>query len=325
MSAILHIGMQKTGTSALQYFFNANRQLLQKDGISYPHISEFDRISFSGVSYHNCIAGAVGDYRSTFAVLSSQGLAQLRECLLREQIVLLSGEDFSRILDLSRVEELFRGVDTKVVVYLREQCGWAESAYNQRNKILFNRGHDRLFSPDILSAEDLFTFLKNERYAPLLQYDRLLQRWIKAFGRESVVVRLFDKHQMVRGDIGADVMSAIGVQDLLEYEAPPRVNENLANAWINLIREIAIEQGVESARVLLAKMNSYSDQINLTGATGVLSPRIKNKMRDDYASGNQWVAREFFGRDELFPVAMKTEKRAEHAPRSPSQLVGEAN
>src|SRR4051812_39408468 len=50
MRLYLHIGMQKTGTSALQYFFHYNRAELAKDGILYPHISEFDAINFSGVS-----------------------------------------------------------------------------------------------------------------------------------------------------------------------------------------------------------------------------------------------------------------------------------
>lgn len=299
MPVILHIGMQKTGTSALQYFFHHNQERLAQDGIVYPHIAEFQEIDFSGVSYHNSIAGALGGIRSSFPAMSPNGLASLRRFLeTSSDRVLLSAEDFSRSLDLSHIREFFAGIPTTVVVYLREQSAWAQSMYNQRNKLLFTRANERLFSNETLTAQDLFKFLNVERYAGLMRYDNLLGRWADAFGRANLIVRTFPVH-----DLLADFMSALGVADLSGYNPPPRINENLSNAWVSLVCEIAIERGVEEAKATVSKLTEYASngRINLAGETDFLPPHIVNKIRSDYSEANQRVAREYLGRDDLFP------------------------
>lgn len=304
MPLILHIGMQKTGTSSLQYFFHSNREQLARDNIIYPHVREIQEIDFNGVSYHNCLAGTLGDFPTAFPKISDEAMRSFRILMNRSTAsILLSAEDFSRTLNLLSFREFFSGVETRVVIYLRDQVSWAQSMYNQRNKILFSRVASEIFASAILSPEDLFHFLQQERYAPLMHYDRLLQRWSAAFGRESMRVRVFAKEQILQGDLISDFMAAIGIDDLTAYKMPPRINENLANGWITLVRKLASTSGAEIAQSLIRDINTLAsnNQITLNGPTDILPEQIRTKMRSDYSEGNRRVAREFFGRQELFP------------------------
>jgi len=300
MPVILHIGMQKTGTSALQYFFHHNQERLAQDGIVYPHIAEFQEIEFSGVSYHNSIAGALGGFRSSFPAMSPEGLAALRRFLeTSSDRVLLSAEDFSRSLDLSQIGEFFAGIPATVVIYLREQAAWAQSMYNQRNKLLFMQGSERLLSEDILTPENLFSFLKQEKYSRLMLYDELVNRWAGTFGDENLIVRTFPS----KSGLAEDFMGAIGVSDLSGYGMPPRVNDNISNEWLVILRKASEEFGQQGAMHLIEKIAAAADRglVHLHGKTEFLPGRIVQKMRSDYADGNRRVARQFFQRDDLFP------------------------
>lgn len=306
MKLVLHIGTQKTATSSIQLFLHENRTNLKADGYIYPNISRFDNVQFKGVSYHNCVASALSQTDSTFPKLSPQGVDKLRKFIISADLpVLLSGEDFSRSLDLEGVAEFLEGIDTQVIVYLREQPAWAQSLYNQRNKLLFSRGDSRLFGEGVLTADDLFLFLRQERYAPLLHYDKMLERWAAVVGRDRVTVRVFSPKEMHQGDIIRDFMMTLGIEDLAAYKEPTRVNDNLANAWIVLVREFAEKHGVEMAKAVAIELDrkARAGAISLSGDTSLLNNRIKNRMRLDYAASNQRVARQYLDRDELFPQA----------------------
>lgn len=301
MKLILHIGMQKTGTSAVQYFLNQNRRRLLEDNILYPSLQDFSEIRFSGVSYHNCIAASVIGRPSAFPSVTEPNLAALRR-LIEDSThpVLLSAEDFSRAMDMEAISRFTAGLDVSVVVYLREQADWAQSMYNQRNKILFDRADDRLLSEDVLTPEDLFGFLKQEKYSALMNYNVLLDRWAEV--SKDVRVRLFSKEHFVGGGLINDFMRTIGISDLSGYHMPPRVNENLANRWIMIVRETAETEGVEAAKSLMRRLTKAAEDggICLSGKTALLPGGIVEKLRRDYNESNKIIANKYFGSDKLF-------------------------
>lgn len=302
MKLILHIGMQKTGTSAVQYFLNQNRDRLLKDNILYPLLQDFSEIRFSGVSYHNCIAASVIGRPSAFPAVTERNLAALRRLIEDSTYpVLLSAEDFSRALDMEAIGRFTAGLDVSVIIYLREQAEWAQSMYNQRNKILFDRADDRLLGSNVLTPEDLFVFLRQEQYAPLMKYDVLLDRWASV--SKDIRVRLFSKEHFVGGGLINDFMRTIGISDISGYQMPPRVNENLANRWIMIVRETAESEGVEAAKSLMRRLTKAAEDggVCLSGKTAILSRSISEKIRLDYRESNNNVANKYFESDELFP------------------------
>jgi len=301
MKLILHIGMQKTGTSALQYFLHENRNRLLKDGYRYPSLLEFCDVRFPGVSYHNCIAASLSNMSSAFPRLTMNDIRSLRALIDNsDQPIILSAEDFSRILKIENVRSFTTKLDVKIIVYLRSQADWAQSMYNQRNKILFGRADDRIFNSEILSPRDLFQFLQQERYAPLLKYDNLLERWSEV--SENLDVRLFSKDEFVGGNLISDFMDAIDIDDLNGYRMPPRVNDNLANRWIEIARETADSDGVDVAKNFMRRLTLAAQEgiLDLSGPTKILPQQIIDKIRADYSDHNQRVARKYFKRNDLF-------------------------
>ena len=269
---ILHIGLQKTATSALQAFFCANRRQLEYDGFTYLHPSEYGHGDFPTPSFHNCIAGTIGDFPSNFSKLSDASLRHLKRIIdTEDRPILISGEEFSRTRDVGRIYDFF-GEHTLIVMYLREQSDWAQSMYNQRNKILFTRCDERLFYEDMLTPSDLFQFLKKEGSSRILRFDRLTQAWSEAFGRENVIVRPFAPESFSNKSIAGDFLSILGIDDLSAYNEVPRVNESISNEWINIIREFAVKAGQDSAVLLLKQLVEYANagKINLSGATKLL-------------------------------------------------------
>lgn len=299
MPVTLHIGMQKTGTSAIQYFLHSNPEALARDNIIYPDITKIDDVGDGIISYHNCLAARLIDVESAFSPMSDAGIDRLRRVLgATTERVIISAEDFSRAKDISPIWEFFRPYDPTVVIYLREQSDWAQSMYNQRNKILFANGNPRLFTENILTEEDLFKFLRQEKYAHLMRYDNTIDRWVKAFGRDRVVVRVYPS----KSNLISDFMSDLGVRDIQAYNAVPRVNENLSNTWLRIARAVGGIIGTDRALAITKKLSSLSDdrQISLSGKTKFLPDEVVYKIQSEYAESNSKVATEFFNCEELF-------------------------
>jgi hypothetical protein len=290
--------MQKTGTSALQLFFHVNRRKLKSDGIIYPRQRDIG-VSLSAISFQNCIATTLGDFKPAFPPAPESSIRALRRRMLRSSgDFLLSGESFSRIWNLNPLREAFADVDVKVIVYLREQADWAQSLYNQRNKLLFVRRDKKLFEGDIPSEKDFFRFMRAQKYERLLRYDELIMRWLKAFGRDNMVVRVFPPEN----GLAEGFLDVLGIDDVSKYKLPPRVNESLSNEWITLIRETARESGVEAARAQAEKLaaDARAGRITLNGSTKFLPKPVSDRIREEHEEGNAWIAREFLGRDTLF-------------------------
>ena len=303
MSVVLHIGLQKTGTSSIQNFLQSNIAVLNENGFDYPHITQFSAVQFKGPSSHNCLAPALGLKQSGFPAVDEDELQSLREFLLStDKTVIISSEEISRIMDLTTLMKFFEGMDVKVFVYLRHQANWAESMYNQRNKLLFFKQDERLFEEGTLSEEDLFRFLRQEHYTPLMNFEALLDRWSEAFGQENLIVRIFDRKKMYKNDLLADFCQAIGIDFLEECTIPKSVNENLANSWISYFVKLSQDQGPEFAKQAAESfINGLDDpQIVQNGDIKVLTPRVRKNLMKDFRDFNRATAQKYFGRNNLF-------------------------
>jgi len=292
--------MQKTGTSAIQVFLHQNRKKLLQQRIRYPAIDEFSKVDFKGVPYHNCVAAALGGFHSAFPAVSVDDLKTLRGIIdFSDERVLLSGEDFSRMLNLSGIAQFVSGLTVHVVLYIRDPVSWVQSIYNQRNKLLFFWGHEKIFDPSILTPDDLFDFLEKENYAPLLDYDGLISRWESI--AQSVDVRIYPPKQSEEYSLISDFSSSLGIENIEGYKLPGRINENLDNRWIAWIQSIDANEGREAAlkelKLMVERVNR--GELNLSGETKVLTGWSKNKIIDLCSESNEKMTKRL-KRDDLF-------------------------
>jgi hypothetical protein len=128
---VLHIGTHKTGTTALQNAFHANRDLLARHGLIYP--------SFHPHTGHHAL---LTDYiRLPSAYLhpdgGEAGLKRLAQTWQDKNVTLfLSSEEFSRgggaggQVDMARLREVFSGyTEVRVICVLRGQWQFLQSVY----------------------------------------------------------------------------------------------------------------------------------------------------------------------------------------------------
>jgi len=126
----LHIGLHKTGSSAIQHGLYGQCDRLESQNYSYPRPAEFEahhKLAFIALR-------APGESFASQRQRFSDAATALREQATRENVI-VSSEMLAEQVDwhlLPVFREVFEEV--KVIIYLRRQDLLFESAYNQRVK-----------------------------------------------------------------------------------------------------------------------------------------------------------------------------------------------
>lgn len=242
----LHIGFHKTGSSALQECLADNRQALQEAGFFYPHSL--------GNKYpaHVDFSWALNDRPPAWSGFSAAD-AEHVVALYQEQIeaagcenIIMSSEDFvlleSNAESIERLREFFSAFSVKVIAYVRNPVDFIVSLYSHAVR-------SRAVMCDVFEYVDSHFNFRSADYAVRLQ------PWVKVFGRESIVVRPYDKNEFVNNNIVDDFASIIGFQgELTQKERTSNVGVHpwLVSAYLEVAKaDIAEDQKVERLGELL--------------------------------------------------------------------------
>jgi hypothetical protein len=183
MQYVLHIGMNKTGTSTLQVYLYNHRAELQEKGIWYPSLGR------SLNAQHDLSRGIkekdFAKYGIDPAVLTDSGAPE------GTQTILICSENFHTVNDVSRVAALFPPSQTKVILYMREHIAYLASWYQQMTQT----------RNDITCS--YYDFARIMGY-PFME---LVDRWRSVYGA-NLNVRAYDREKLVGGDIVVDFFSA---------------------------------------------------------------------------------------------------------------------
>lgn len=198
----LHIGMPKTGTTAIQSFLYHNRDaLIREQGINFP-VSALHW--FQQVPLVKSIAESRFEFARFNPAIASVDLKEWQEDLTQDCLenncsrVIVSSEFFWAVpamqapleyhkdtepnlalLDefVKRCRETFSDFErVRIIAYLRRQDRWLESFFNQQIKNGFG-----IPKEDELAATRIY-----------LLYCKNLQLWCDHFGKENVVVRPYE-------------------------------------------------------------------------------------------------------------------------------------
>lgn len=284
----LHIGMNKTGSSAIQRFFSSNRQMLATKGLLYP------------------MAGCVGDahYGLSDALGFIQGkvstsgrketkLGELAEALsvevhsVKAKDVFVSSEFFVLPKSVDKVKEFFADYNIKIVVYLRRHDQWWPSSYNQAVRTVSNPPWGRGFLP-------YFNYMSKKR-PDIGDYRSLLHNWSLLFGKENMIVRPYESQQ-IQPTLISDVLRTIGRDDLsLDCMSDcERVNDSIDMSTLALVdafQRANIDTDIRASLIHYALSNRREDG-NGNKVEPSLLLSIVNKYADDYS----YIAREYLGR-----------------------------
>lgn len=267
----LHIGTEKTGSTAIQGFLAANRAALAQQGYTYSRIAnETNHIAMAAYAVdaeknldlhrHNRVT------TSTQEAFRRRIRKQLSAELDTGNIVVISNEHLSSKAlepdDIQTVASLFAqiGADVEVIVYLRRLVPMIEASYS--------------------------TFVKSWRTQPFsfsfevdrhLRYDlrALVDRWEAAFpGR--VRVRLFrEELKQQPTELLRDFLTTIGVDLTDDFIMPDGTsNPSLSREATELLRLIntALESHKTPERGLIRRLYIREAELGTLGPPFALSP-----------------------------------------------------
>lgn len=189
---ILHIGNCKTGTTALQAFFELNRDTMAADGLYYP-VTGTEYFSYNHwalmyeyIADYSHIWPIPGDYQrhpDGFPGLFAQLQREIDPQLSMGHDVLLSCEglffDNRKPEDVTRLLRWFAAYDLRLVVYLRRQQDMLDSMINELVKngdIVHQDGAGEPFARDLI-----------------IPYHDRLSWWAEAVGPRRISVVPYEK------------------------------------------------------------------------------------------------------------------------------------
>jgi hypothetical protein len=215
---IMHVGMHKTGTKALQSYLLENRLQLAEGGVHYPTAG---LVHLGGDQY------TPGHHQIPFDFFSEGGSASFAAVLQQMRLVqaatvVLSSEEFLPLMDLPGAVETIvasareLGYEPAAVVYLRAQPDSLESTYSELAKGSRAANIEDLI--DQALRDGRFKSPNHDRTFELT-YSRIVERLEAIFGSGNVIARAYHPER------GSDY----GHTDFLEVVARARGGLRLEN------------------------------------------------------------------------------------------------
>ena len=280
MKLILHIGTDKTGTTAIQMHVHANREWLLERGVYVP---------LTGLGKDN-------GHSKLLSTLDPDGLSELAKELAGAQAsgydsALLSWEGMSYMSsqEIAKLVNTLRLDNVWLLVYLREQADIIQTGYLQELKT----------DGSLLTIEDFQRGALSLRgirarmycYSRMRNYARLLRRWMRVILPGRVIVREFQREKLVRGSVVDDFLSSLGLSPDHDF---CRV-EHFSNPSLDVESAILLNKFDNNSRGRLCrKAMSFSLQ-SLVDSEGpgtryfLASERV-NAIRRHYRGSNAAIA-----------------------------------
>lgn len=326
---VLHIGLPKTGTTALQNVLSSNRPQLMAQGACYP--------KSPGPSVHRLVTALASQRRRDPTEKVYRGLdpaasidqfkarfaAEMQALPPSIDRVILSDERLSFMVrrpdEFAELRHFLSpyAAEIRIVIYLRRQDSLLASLYSQALR------HGDLSDPE--------EFTRNAAKLALYDFEGVIRRWAKAFGEDNIVPRLYENTGSHRFDTSVDFMHLpfIRVANIASKQASganPSIDEGAQRTLVaigNLLKE-----KTGSARIHGPRWKRIADLVTLVGSGKgwELPPGEVSAFMQTFAEGNEIVrARYYPERSTLFAEAEPGSRlRSTGAARSTENLLCQA-
>ncbi|OCR15001.1 hypothetical protein [Helicobacter pullorum] len=302
MTAYVHIGTEKTGTTSIQYFLAKNDENWLKKGFVYvesirkngQHWVLTDLLNIHCLKVKN-------EQQKLFYQDRMEKLKQeVREN--KNKIFIFSSEGLTWALDLTQIKpvkalnDLLYSLgfsDIKIILYLRNQADLMVSASSENIK-----SHQPFYAANTSPSK----FTKTPH---TYDFKNIIQKYGEVFGKENLIVRLFDKNEFKDGDLLKDFVDAIGLKwddsfiipenqnetlDLIGFELGKRINSHFKNVG---------ERNLCGVQLFASPLYFSSKDKELKFMPKKEHYQIWN---DYFEETNEWVRKEFFPyKERLFP------------------------
>lgn len=312
MRLILHIGLTKTGTSAIQtYCWNNREVLLSRYKILYPVTGlffgagpahyKFTWFYFKDLEKRIKDSEILNELRGNY-----KSIKQLFEELMQElnninisdfpNSMIFSCENYSVInpellvSDIYEFSDKIRLSEIIVIIYLRRQDKWLEAAYSQHVKGGYYTDF-KSFTANSLKRNDLY-------------YWDILNRWRKAFPEAKIVPRIYDRKLFPNGNVIIDFMSVLGIkiQQTVNYNI--EANPSLSFASILALRKINEKFNLSiTDRKRVVKYLMKLDKEERTPIKTLLTLPERIEFLEQFRDINERLFREWFDTENKFVLS----------------------
>lgn len=292
----IHIGTPKTGSTNLQTFFKINKTLLKQKGIYYPSEGSYYHNNghhilaraFNGNYYHWMDPQREPKYSQEWC--TTQIRQHINETACHN--ILLSAEEFWYV-SAKELRAIFDNMPLvcKIIVYLRRQDNRLVSVYNQRvkqcRKDRYHENFDNFIQIEIENKNSSF-----------YHYPRIT-KLAKAFGKENIIVRPFEKQQWSHQNLIEDFLNILGLPLTQDFEKAEYKNESLPYELISLMELLNQQSHLERGQQLKfsGRLRDLPLEMELQNYDP-LSPQLRREIVDCFQADNEAVAREYLGRED---------------------------
>jgi hypothetical protein len=269
---VLHIGTQKTGSSALQHYLAGNTVALLEENVCYVSAG---REGTHRSSHRDLVLALGGKIDSS---IWQQVRAEIHRREKRINVISAEGFWFENPSDVRR--QLPEG-GIRVVVYLRRQDQYLQSLWKQAvldgRKLDFDSWRERVpFRGDYLAT---------------------LDRWAGEFGADALVVRPYDRHG--ERDTVGDFCKVLGVEHAPVATEAARRNPTPRLEILQFIRalnHLSVDvDRVHFRRALIGRNPAYARSCD------VLSYEDAAQLMQSYEAENDELTRKYY-RDTSIPL-----------------------
>ncbi|MBN2824280.1 MAG: hypothetical protein JXQ76_03065, partial [Campylobacterales bacterium] len=206
----LHIGTHKTGTTSIQKALANNRNKLNEKGLSYFYDNP-DGTKSPIFNTHSWFSLNENFLKDGLTIKFKNKLSQEISKLSEEVIV--SSENFSWLFNASELIELKKELEVyfdeiKIIIYLRRQEALTISHRQEGSKNLL-RPASMFYGNEVTALP-----MHQGSFEPYLNYYEKIKMWSSVLGKESIIVRVFDKKVLYQGDAVADFFHLFGIEDI---------------------------------------------------------------------------------------------------------------
>jgi hypothetical protein len=274
----IHIGAHRTATSSIQNFMKKNTDLLPEQGFFNP---------YAGTRHLGLIKTAFETGVDDVSVDLNQRADKKGHPI---HSICISDEDICSRPDLTPLKAFDKYFDVKIVFFLRRQDLWIESWYQQNTKWQWNPSLAHLTFPEFLARRSDFFWI---------DYAERLGHLSSLFGQENILCRSFEKRQMPDGPIKS-FCDTLGLNILDGFDMGTVINQSLSPLITEFMRNLPLSEVPDKQRREFEWACSIMDREIKARSSLYMDATTRTALMQEYAIGNDAVAQQFFGRDQLF-------------------------
>lgn len=305
----IHIGANKTGSSSIQQFMDVNRDLFASKNLYYVNKDIVSHAHHPMAWVLQGSKGTIPNYKVNQMVWEDV-VAEIKTTNYLNYLI--SSEFFITVKNIeqtNRIKKYFSEFNVKIILYIRPQDLWIESAYLQKVKTGIECGR-------------FIDFIKN----PDQEFDieKLLRAWECSFGVDNIIIRNFDDKE-VKKDLISDFINIFNFkyEDFKGIKHLPRVNDSITRELSELFLKYKDKLDDAGRNKIIFTYNQKIKNKNSLN-TKYLDQESREEFLKKYQNSNEAIAKRYFKRDILFEKDdKKYEGVMEYTREEKDQIVKE--